>query len=98
MKMIKPIVNLSKIAEDYDTFVFGFNGGLSDGAKLFPEALNCLRNLAAMGKKIVIISNTCLRVAEVVDAFRQVQFPLESFSNIVWLSLWPRCSTYQQLL
>ena len=83
MKMIKPIVNLSKIAEDYDTFVFGLNGVLSNGTSLFSEAINCLRNLAAMGKKVVIISNTYLRVAEVVDIFRQAQFPLELLSNIV---------------
>ena len=83
MKMIKPIVNLSKIAEDYDTFVFGFNGVLSGGKGLFSEAVNCLRNLAAMGKKIVIVSNTYLRVSEVVDIFRQEQFPLNQLSNIV---------------
>ena len=34
MKMIKPIVNLSKIANDYDTFVFGFNGVLYDGQNI----------------------------------------------------------------
>ena len=83
IKMIKPIVNLSKIAEDYDTFVFGFNGVLSGGASLFSEALNCLRNLASMGKKIIIISNTSLRIAEIVDVFRKAQFPLELLSNIV---------------
>ena len=83
MKMIKPIVNLSKVAEDYDTFVFGFNGVLSDGTALFPEAVNCLRNLATSGKKIVIISNLSLRVAEMVEIFDKARFPLHLLSNIV---------------
>ena len=35
MKMIKPIVNLSKIIDGYDTFVFGFNGVLFDGQNIY---------------------------------------------------------------
>ena len=83
MKMIKPIVNLSKIAGDYDTFVFGLNGVLSDGQKILPEAISCLRNLAAMRKKIVIVTNSYLRIAEIIDLFRQEGLPLDIFSNII---------------
>ena len=57
MKMIKPIVNLSKIVDDYDTFIFGFNGVLSNGTALLPEAVSCLRNLAVMRKKIITHSH-----------------------------------------
>ena len=46
MKMIKPIVNLSKIAEGYDTFIFGFNGVLYDGGSVMPSAAECLKNNA----------------------------------------------------
>ena len=65
MKMIKPIVNLSKIADDYDTYVFGFNGVLYDGNNILPEAASCLKRLAALGKKNVIVSNSGLRVLEI---------------------------------
>ena len=34
MKMIKPIVNLSKTADSYDTFELGFNGVLHEGGAI----------------------------------------------------------------
>lgn len=83
MKMIKPIVNISKVAGDYDTFIFGFNGVLSDGEHILPEAASCLRNLAAMRKKLVIVTNSYLRVAEVVALLRKENISLDIFSNIV---------------
>ncbi|MBE6443810.1 MAG: TIGR01459 family HAD-type hydrolase [Alphaproteobacteria bacterium] len=83
MKMIKPIVNISKIADDYDTFVFGFNGVLSDGKNILPEVVGCLNKLAAMGKKIVVVSNSHRRVIDIVKDFRKAGVPVEVFSNIV---------------
>lgn len=83
MKMIKPIVNLSKIADDYDTFVFGFNGVLSDGQSILPEAVSCLKNLASLSKKIIIVSNSSLRVAEIAKMLQQNGISLNIFSNIV---------------
>lgn len=52
MKMIKPIVNISKVADNYDTFVLGFNGVLTDGAGIYPEAANALISLYKNGKKL----------------------------------------------
>ena len=83
MKMIKPIVNLSKIATDYDTFVFGFNGVLYDGERIFPDALKCLNNLSALGKKIVIITNSHLRIAEIVEILKKNSVDINILSNIV---------------
>ena len=56
MNMIKPIVNFSKIASDYNTFVVGFNGVLYDGEKVYTDAIKCLKNISSMGKKIVMVS------------------------------------------
>ncbi len=83
MKMIKPIVNLSKVVAEYDTFVFSFNGVLTDGDRIFPEAITCLNNLASLGKKIVILSNSCKRVAEIAEDLHQGGLSLNIFSNIV---------------
>ena len=83
MKMIKPIVNLSKIADDYDTFVFGFNGVLYDGNDILPEAAACLKRLSTLGKKIVVVSNSGLRIAELVDIFARGEVFTDVFSNIV---------------
>ena len=83
MQMIKPIVNFSKIASDYNTFVLGFNGVLYDGANIFPDAIRCLNNIASLGKKIVVVSNSHLRVAEVVEILHKNGVDLNIFSNIV---------------
>ena len=83
MQMIKPIVNFSKIANDYNTFVLGFNGVLYDGANIFPDAIKCLKNIASLGKKIVIVSNSHLRVAEIVEILQKNNVDLNIFSNIV---------------
>lgn len=83
MKMIKPIVNLSKIADDYDTYVFGFNGVLYDGSNILPEAASCLKRLAALGKKNIIVSNSGLRVLEIANIFKENDVSLDVFKNIV---------------
>ncbi len=71
MKMIKPIVNIAKIADDYDTFILGLDGVLTMGAGLLPEALNCVDRLFASGKKVILLSNTPLRVAQVAALLAQ---------------------------
>lgn len=83
MKMIKPIVNFAKIADDYDTFVFGFNGVLSKGNQISPATVECLRKLASLGKKNIILSNTNLRVTEVIELLNQANLPPQIFTNIV---------------
>ncbi len=67
MKMIKPVVNLSKTADSYDIFVLGLNGVLHEGGALLPAAAEALRNLSEQGKKLILLSNTAQRVAAVVD-------------------------------
>ena len=74
MQMIKPIVNFSKVANDYSTFVLGFNGVLYDGISIFPDAIKCLKNIASLGKKIVIVSNSHLRVAEIVEILQKINY------------------------
>ncbi len=83
MKMIKPIVNLSKIAGDYDTFVFGFNGVLYDGKNILPDVEKCLKTLASMKKKIVIVSNSHLRIGEIVGILKNNNVDVNMLSNIV---------------
>ncbi len=70
MKMIKPIVNISKIADNYDTFVLGFNGVFTEGESLFPEAVKTVQGLYKYGKKVLLLSNTSRRVASIA---RQLQ-------------------------
>lgn len=67
MKFIKPLVGISKIIENYDGVICGFNGVLSKGDNINLEALHALSKSAEMSKEIVILSNSSLRVREVVD-------------------------------
>lgn len=48
--MIKPIVNLSKVADNYDTFLLGFNGVVTDGNGLIPNVAATLNSLHKTAK------------------------------------------------
>ena len=83
MKMIKPIVNLSKTAENYDTFVLGFNGVLYEGGSILPGAADALRNLSSRGKKIILLTNMAWRVATIADWLLQNGINPQIFSCIM---------------
>ncbi len=83
MKMIKPIVNLSKITDLYDSYVLGFNGVIYDGQNVYPEAAECLKKLSLLGKKIIIVSNTYKRVAEVASILQQGGINLRTLHNVI---------------
>lgn len=67
MKIIKPIVGISKIIDNYDVVVCGLNGVLYDGEHVKQDAVDALMKCAANGKKTVIVTNSSLRVAEICD-------------------------------
>lgn len=71
MKMIKPIVNIAKIADDYDTFILGFDGVLSEGSGILPDAASCLNNLFESRKKVILLSNTPLRVIQLAEELQK---------------------------
>lgn len=65
MKMIKPIVNILKIIDNYEVFIVGFSGVITDGSSVKSEAVTALVNLKKSGKHIILLSNTSMRVATV---------------------------------
>lgn len=67
MKIIKPIVGISKIIDNYDVVVCGFNGVLYDGEHVKQDAVDALMKCAASGKKVVIATNSSLRIAEICN-------------------------------
>ncbi len=83
MKMIKPIVNIAKIADDYDTFILGFDGVLTEGAGILSDARGCINNLFDSKKKVVILSNTSLRVAEVADILQKASISPSRFTCVM---------------
>ena len=83
MKMIKPIVNISRIIENYDTIVLGMSGVISEGAGILPEAKDALQKLKKAGKKIVLLTNSAMRVEDIVKMLQENNLPLNTFANIV---------------
>ena len=83
IKMIRPIVNTAKIIEDFDAVIVGFSGVLSDGAVIRKEAVDALINMKKNGKRIVLCSNTVLRVSQLCDLFVENKVPLKLFDAII---------------
>lgn len=83
MKMIKPIVNLSKIADNYETFLLGFNGVLTEGQGLLTEAASCLNAMFNQGKKVIVITNSAIRLADFALWFAQNGINPAAFSCLM---------------
>ena len=83
MKMIKPIVNISKIIDGFDAVVVGYSGVLSDGVSIKSEALNALVNIKKAGKRIILLSNTAQRIISLAKHLHQNKIPLALFDEIM---------------
>lgn len=83
MKMIKPIVNISKVIETYDTVIVGFDGILYDGKSFKSEAVNALVNLKKNGFRVVLLSNTDMRVEKIIRLMTQNKVPVMVFDAMM---------------
>ncbi|MHC4732679.1 MAG: TIGR01459 family HAD-type hydrolase, partial [Planctomycetota bacterium] len=54
---------LGAIAADFDGFLVDQWGVLHDGATAYPGAQDCLARLTALGKRVVVLSNSGRRAA-----------------------------------
>ncbi|MBO7556099.1 MAG: TIGR01459 family HAD-type hydrolase [Alphaproteobacteria bacterium] len=83
MKMIKPIVNISKIIDTFDVVLCGLDGVLYDGETFKREAINALISLKRNGKKIILLSNTPMRLEHLFNLLYENQISPLLFDNIV---------------
>ncbi len=83
IKMIKPVVNISKVIEPFEAVVVGLFGVLYDGKNFRSEAIEALKSLKRSGRKIVLLSNTSLRVQQVVRLLNDNKIPVMVFDAIV---------------
>ena len=83
MKMIKPIVNILKIIDNYDDFIIGFSGVISDGSSVKSEAVTALINLKKADKHVVLLSNSPQRVASIAKILHENRVPLSLFDAII---------------
>ena len=83
MKMIKPIVNISKIIDGYDVIIVGLEGVICEGASFRVDAINALLNMKKLGKKIILLSNSSMRISEVLSLFKANKLPALVFDRII---------------
>lgn len=83
MKMIKPIVNISKILDNFDTILIGLDGVITDGHDVKSETITTLVNMKKQGKRIVLVTNSPHRVLSIAKFLHQNSVPLAVFDSIV---------------
>ena len=76
MKQIVPIVGISKIINGYDVVISGFDGVISKGDDISSEALKAFENMHHQGIEIILLSNSPLRVKDIVEHLSTVNFDL----------------------
>ena len=91
MKMIKPIVNISKILDRYQLVVCGLEGVISEGGNILPEAKDALIKMKKFGMRLVLLSNSPLRVQSIVELMRNNELPPLVFDNINAQSIHEPC-------
>lgn len=83
IKMIKPVVNISKVIEPFDTAIVGLYGVLYDGRSFKTEAVEALKAMKRSGRKIVLVSNASLRVQQVIRLLNDNKVPVMVFDAVV---------------
>ncbi|MBR1915411.1 MAG: TIGR01459 family HAD-type hydrolase [Alphaproteobacteria bacterium] len=83
MKPVVPIVGISKMIEPYGALICGFDGVVSCGDGLSAEALEALKKVKALGKEIVLFSNSALRVSQMAELFEACSFDLRIFKAMI---------------
>jgi phosphoglycolate phosphatase-like HAD superfamily hydrolase len=68
------IPSLSVIADRYDAILLDQFGVLHDGTTAIPGAIDCFNNLAAAGKKLIVLSNTSRRRAFALSKLPKLGF------------------------
>lgn len=79
---IPALSGLSELANGYDGFIVDLWGVLHDGVAAFPEALDGLGRLRALGKRVVILSNAPRRAQAVADRNAEMGIGPEHFDAI----------------
>ena len=74
---------VSELADRYDGFLIDQWGVLHDGQRAYPGAVDCLWAIKALGKTVLIVSNSGKRGASNETRLANMGFPRESYAEIV---------------
>lgn len=80
---MKPIQGLGKIAGGYDLFLIDQWGVLHDGETPYEGAIDTLGRLRAMGKPIVILSNSARRVHVGIEKMESMGIARDLYDHLV---------------
>ena len=83
IKMIKPIVNASKIMDKYNTVILGLRGVITDGKMIKPDIVNTRIHFKQQDIHTVILSNTSHRAESVIRFLHNNNVPLAVFDTII---------------
>ena len=83
MEQITPIVGISKIIGAYGCVICGFDGVLTKGNGISSEAMKAIKNMHDKGIEVLLLSNSPLRVKELVEILENVSFDLNNLKGIV---------------
>lgn len=83
IKMIKPVVNVSKVIDKYNTIILGFRGVITDGQIIKPDIVDTLIHFKQQDIHTVILSNTMQRTETLVRFLHENKVPLAVFDAIV---------------
>ena len=83
--MIKPqtITGLGEIADRFDGFCVDQFGVMHDGQRPYDGAVEALSRLTALGKAVIILTNSGKRAKPNIDRIVSVGFPRASFTDVV---------------
>lgn len=94
--MTKPdhlISGLREIADRYDGYILDLWGTIHNGVEPLPGAIDCLEQLAAQEKSVLILSNAPRRIGAVVERMDVVGIPRAAYGPVLssgeagWLAL-----------
>lgn len=77
------IEGLESLAGDYDGFIVDLWGTVHNGVAPLPGAIDCLENLKATGKPVLILSNAPRRTDNIIERLREMGIPDASYSAVL---------------
>jgi HAD superfamily hydrolase (TIGR01459 family) len=81
--MMRILDGLDALVESYDVFLIDVWGVLQDGLQALPHAVETVARLQALGKRIILISNTPSRAVVLEHELETLGFSKDCFSAIV---------------
>lgn len=77
------IDGIGAIAERFDAFLLDQFGVMHDGTRAYPHAVEALRELQRLGKRLFVLSNSGQRVPPNRERLGRVGLPMDAFEAIV---------------